>query len=237
MARHIIAFARRFRQPMALKRAYNMASHPAPSKALELAMRDLMAHSVQNVAIVTTRMEEEAHEHGGSTPPLYHGATISSFSSVAMHPYPTVAFSLRLPSRLAVALRITKNRHCYPAIPHMTINFLSLLQAGLAHKFSRPDLFPSPFSNTRFALTKEGQPLLHNSLGTISCTVLRSFRLDFHEPQGFEEGTSEMFIARVVRIEQKKDIECIGSGLNAPLVYYRRLYGTVDMESLTQGKL
>ena len=237
MARRIVAFARRFRRSIALKRTYNMASHPTPSKALELAMRDLMAHSVQNVAIVTTRMEEEAHEHGGSTPPRYHGATISSFSSVAMHPYPTVAFSLRLPSRLAVTLRTAKNRHYCPPIPHMTINFLSSLQAGLALKVSRPDLFPSPFSDTQFTLTKEGQPLLRNSLGTISCVVLRSFRLDFQEPQGFEEGTSEMFIARVVRIEQKKDIELTGKDPNAPLVYYRRLYGTVDMESLAKGKL
>ena len=237
MARRIVAFAQRFRQPMALRRAYNLASHPTPSKSLELATRDLMAHNVQSVAIVTTRMEEEAHEHGGSTPPRYHGATISSFSSVAMHPYPTVAFSLRLPSRLAVALRTSKNRHHYPAIPHMTINFLSSLQAGLALKFSRPDLFPSPFSDTQFTLTKEGQPLLHNSLGTMSCIVLKSFRLDFHEPQGFEEGASEMFIARVVRIEQKKDVEHTGRDLNAPLVYYRRLYGTVDPESLAKGKL
>jgi len=232
-----VSFARRFRQITALKRAYNMAAHPTPSKALELDMRDLMAHIVQNVAIVTTRMEEEAHEHGGSTPPRYHGATISSFSSVAMHPYPTVAFSLRLPSRLAVALRTSKNRHSHPVIPHMTVNFLSSLQAGLAFKFSRPDLFSSPFSDTQFALTKEGQPLLHRSLGAISCVVLRSFRLDFHEPQGFEEGTSEMFITRVVRIEHKKDAGCTGKDLHSPLVYYRRLFGTVDIGSLAKGKL
>ena len=46
-----------------------------------------------------------------------------------------------------------------------------------------------------------------------------------------------MFIARVVRIEQKKDIELTGKDPNAPLAYYRRLYGTVDMESLAKGKL
>lgn len=237
MVRRIVAFARRFRQPTAFKRAYNTTSHPTPSKSLELAMRELMAHNVQNVAIVTTRMEEEAHEHGGSTPPRYHGATISSFSSVAMYPYPTVAFSLRLPSRLAVALRTSKNRHSCPAVPHVAVNFLSSLQAGLALKFSRPDLFPSPFSDTQFALTEEGQPHLYNSLGTISCVILRSFRLDFHEPQKSEEGTSEMFIARVVRIEQNKDQQCTGKDLNSPLVYYRRLFGTVDKESLAKGKL
>jgi flavin reductase (DIM6/NTAB) family NADH-FMN oxidoreductase RutF len=236
MMRRIVTFTQQFRQPNALNRAYNMASHPTSSKSLELAMRDLMARNVQNVAIVTTRMEEEAHEHGGSTPPRYHGATISSFSSVAMHPYPTVAFSLRLPSRLAVALRTSKNRYSYPITPHMTVNFLSSLQTDLALKFSRPDLFPAPFSDTQFGSTKEGQPHLHNSVGTISCVVLRSFRLDFHEPQRFEEGTSEMFIARVVRIEQKKDSECSGRSLNSPLVYYRRLFGTVDMGSLAKSK-
>jgi len=236
MAHRIVAFARRFQQPTALKRAYNVASHPTPSKALELAMRDLMVHNVQNVAIVTTRMEEEAHEHGGSTPPRYHGATISSFSSVAMHPYPTIAFSLRLPSRLAVVLRTSKNRYSYPVIPHMTVNFLSSLQADLALKFSRPDLFPAPFSDTQFALTEEGQPVLHNSVGTISSVVLRSFRLDFHEPKRFEEGTSEMFIARVVRIEQNRGPEHTGGDLNSPLVYYRRLFGTVDMGNLSKGK-
>lgn len=237
MAYRIIAFARRTQQSAVLKRAYNVASHPTPSKALELAMRDLMVHNVQNVAIITTRIEEEAHEHGGSTPPHYHGATISSFSSVAMHPYPTIAFSLRLPSRLAVALRTSKNRHSYPVIPHMTVNFLSLLQAELALKFSRPDLFPAPFSDTQFSLTKEGQPILHNSVGIISCVVIRSFRLDFHEPKGFEEGTSEMFIARVIRIEQNRGPESKGGDLNNPLVYYRRLFGTVDIGGLSKGKI
>ncbi len=236
MAYRIVAFARRFQQPTMLIRAYNMASHPTLSKALELAMRDFMVHNVQNVAIVTTRIEEEAHEHGGSTPSRYHGATISSFSSVAMHPYPTIAFSLRLPSRLAVALRMSKNRHSHPVIPHMTVNFLSSLQADLALKFSRPDLFPAPFSDTQFSLTKEGQPRLNNSVGTISSVVLRSFRLDFHEPKGFEEGTSEMFIARVVRIEQNRGPESTGSDFNTPLVYYRRHFGTVDIGSLAKGK-
>jgi hypothetical protein len=36
----------------------------------------------------------------------YHGATLSSFSSIALQPEPLVSFSLRLPSRLAGALRL-----------------------------------------------------------------------------------------------------------------------------------
>lgn len=40
-----------------------------------------------------------------SSPSRYHGATLTSFTSLTLHPYPLVAFSLRLPSRMADCLR------------------------------------------------------------------------------------------------------------------------------------
>lgn len=53
--------------------------------------------SSQPVAIAITSQPE--------TPSSYHGATLSSFTSLTLHPYPLVAFSVRLPSRLADYLR------------------------------------------------------------------------------------------------------------------------------------
>jgi len=53
--------------------------------------------SSQPVAIAITSQPE--------SPSAYHGATLSSFTSLTLHPYPLVAFSVRLPSRLADYLR------------------------------------------------------------------------------------------------------------------------------------
>lgn len=203
----------------------SIASLPLPE-----AMRNLMVHNVQSVAVVTTLMEEEAHEHGGSTPPHYHGATISSFSSVAMHPYPTIAFSLLLPSRLAHALRTSMNRHSHPPTPHIVINFLSSKQADVAMKFSRPKLYPTPFDGLSISVTEEGQPYIEGCVGSISCSVLRSFRLDFNEPQPHEKGVSELFVARVMRIQQGSTTHAPLPGTK-PLVYYGREFGTVNMDN------
>lgn len=89
----------------------------------------------------------------------YHGATLSSFSSVALQPEPLISFSLRLPSRLAEALNTpgdasegsqphikapptsTMDESVITGIskPYFSINILSGNQAcqSLAHRFSQ----------------------------------------------------------------------------------------------------
>ena len=47
-----------------------------------------------------TRVPEVAHSRS-----RYHGTTLSSFTSLTLHPHPLVAFSVRLPSRMADYLR------------------------------------------------------------------------------------------------------------------------------------
>ncbi|KAG6329480.1 hypothetical protein ID866_9609, partial [Astraeus odoratus] len=97
---------------------------------------------------------------------MYHGATLSSFTSIALDPYPLVAFSLRIPSRMATALNshVDQARAEMPGLisAHMVINILSAPQADLAVKFSRADLHPRPFEDPDVHWTKseDGLPIL-----------------------------------------------------------------------------
>ena len=66
----------------------------------------------------------------------YHGATLSSFSSIALEPEPLVSFSLRLPSRLADALRLESESNSH-RIQDVEPNASDLLP----HKTSNPPYF------------------------------------------------------------------------------------------------
>ncbi|KAK8843359.1 hypothetical protein IAR55_007016 [Kwoniella newhampshirensis] len=65
-------------------------------------LREVMRNVAQPVAIAVTSVPSSSPLH-----PLarYHGATLTSFTSLTLHPHPLVAFSLRLPSRMADCLR------------------------------------------------------------------------------------------------------------------------------------
>ncbi|CAG7847773.1 SubName: Full=Uncharacterized protein {ECO:0000313/EMBL:CCA69547.1} [Serendipita indica DSM 11827] len=201
-------------------------------------LRHLMVNAAQMVAIVTTRMPTQLFpDHP------FHGATVSSFASIALHPHPLVSFSLRLPSRLADAIR--RHDDSEMTHPHLVINLLSSQQATAALQFSRPDLFPNPFWSLPMAdqpirLTKEGVPYLGGSLGSISCSVVRSLPLDFStssenrddpltlqeaKPGDNERYTSELFLARVVRMEKHDDEGEPSRRL--PLVYHQKRFTTV----------
>ncbi|TFY64656.1 hypothetical protein EVJ58_g2475 [Rhodofomes roseus] len=108
----------------------------------------------------------------------FHGATLSSFTSIALDPHPLVAFSLRIPSRMATSLSSahasppSPNSHPTPtpptnaapayASPHLpaqlVINILSAAQPAVAARFARPDLHADPFAHTPYALSTEGLP-------------------------------------------------------------------------------
>jgi len=113
-------------------------------------------------------------------------------------------------------------------------------------KFSRPDLYPAPFGtttgagSTKFSLTKEGLPVLHNVVGALSCKLvsgpiplcdldhLRGLRAKTREPVLAEgDAASELFIAQVVRVENietRTSGELEGSERTLPLIYHRRSY-------------
>lgn len=61
----------------------------------------------QPVVVAVTRTN-------ASSPAPYHGATLTSFASLSLEPYPLVAFSLRLPSKMADYLRPCSNHTLAP---------------------------------------------------------------------------------------------------------------------------
>lgn len=198
------------------------------------AVRELLRETAQSVAIVTSIMPDTAGSTTSRSPSHFHGATLSSFTSVAMDPYPLIAFSLRIPSRMAASLKSLVRDE---TAPHMVVNILSSSQPQAAIHFSRPDLYPEPFHSHRYSLTEEGMPVLIGSLGALSCRLLSC--LPLHDLQALggkemchEEGRtpqeggmiSELFIARVLRVENTGDRS---SERTLPLLYHRRQYATV----------
>ncbi|WVW79273.1 hypothetical protein I302_101240 [Kwoniella bestiolae CBS 10118] len=65
-------------------------------------LREVMRNVAQPVAIAVTCVPPNSPLHGKAK---YHGATLTSFTSLTLYPHPLVAFSLRLPSRMADCLR------------------------------------------------------------------------------------------------------------------------------------
>ncbi|KAF8647212.1 hypothetical protein AX16_006850 [Volvariella volvacea WC 439] len=171
----------------------------------------------------------------------FHGATLSSFTSIAMEPHPIVTFALRLPSRMATALHDAQAEK--PS--HMVINLLSAEQAPLAVAFSRPNVHADPFAELNYTLSEEGLPVLGGSLGALSCKLVAPpvplHDLEFLEKLGKSGNesrcrpiqphhgvTSELFIARVVRVESlslRQEGE-EDTPRTLPLLYHRRGYTT-----------
>ncbi|KAM6496750.1 Flavin reductase like domain containing protein [Amanita muscaria] len=230
MSKTIRTAARCFHHVTACRK-YSTAPHEAIKRDLRVFLRD----TAQPVAVVTSFMPNNENEISSSAV-RYHGATLSSFTSIAMDPYPLVAFALRIPSRMATSLKAAQADQ--PS--HMVINLLSAEQSSVAVTFSRPDLHPFPFATVPYTLTKEGLPVIQGSLGALSCKLVRTALplndLNYLEQKvqqivphtllgdGKECAASELFIARVARVEIELDT---GDG-KLPLLYYRRGYATVS---------
>ena len=201
---------------------------------LNHALREVLRDSAQSVAIVTSHMPLENRAGPNSE---FHGATLSSFSSIALDPHPLVAFSLRMPSRMATSLQ---NVDCSKP-SHMVINILSACQASTAIRFANPRHHPHPFAETRYSLTGDGLPMLHDSLRAISCKLILPPRplhdldtLDLEERNQKEKTgwngpgvASELFIARVTRVENVPTDDVNNPLRTLPLIYHRQGYGTV----------
>jgi len=207
------------------------SAHQDKGQKLKHDLRILLRDVAQPVAVVTAFMRGDSE----STKATFHGATLSSFTSIAMDPYPLITFALRIPSRMATCLDATASDSLQdpsaPLASHMVVNLLSAQQASVATKFSRPDLHPQPFDSVAYKLTEEGIPMLDGSLGALSCK-LATRAIPLHDigllrdrdsssavPRK-EDGASELFIARVLRVESMSE-------RTLPLVYYRRSYTTV----------
>ncbi|KAI0032676.1 flavin reductase like domain-containing protein, partial [Vararia minispora EC-137] len=194
-------------------------------------LRNLLREMAQPVAVVTSHMPRTSPDD-----PAYHGATLSSFTSVALSPHPLVAFSLRVPSRMAASLSNLALSNAPGA--HMLVNLLSAPQAPLATLFSRADLHPRPFHDlgAHWSLSQTGHlPVLHGALGALACRVVGpAWRLselaDEGAGMGISEGVeSELFIARVLSVEDvplSEDARSEDEAWRLPLLYHRRGYGT-----------
>lgn len=226
-------------------------------------VRALLRETAQPVAVITSYMPSSSSSNSSTnTPPHpFHGATLSSFASISMSPHPLVAFSLRVPSRMATTLSLlssgdyTQFRHTgsdqLPTETHLVANILSASQPHTALLFSRPDLHPRPFDDVQWSSTREGLPIIHGSLGVMSCRIVAGpwplHDLDAlggrNDRQGESEAvagtggagdvSSELFIARVVRVEDvlPSEVEAKENGEDSalrtlPLLYHRRRYAT-----------
>ncbi|KAF9078026.1 flavin reductase like domain-containing protein [Rhodocollybia butyracea] len=137
---------------------------------LQSKLRSLLRETAQPVAVITSIIHP--HSTRSTSVSQFHGATLSSFTSISMDPHPLVAFSLRIPSRMGDSLRAklelpssssfsnapSKKLHSNPnpspnsslspksqTHSRFIINILSASQAPTAILFSRPDLYPHPF--------------------------------------------------------------------------------------------
>ncbi|KAI9440427.1 flavin reductase like domain-containing protein [Lactarius indigo] len=211
-------------------------------------MRALLRETAQPVAVVTSLMPPPDSARRSQPPPSnFHGATLSSFTSISMSPHHLVAFSLRVPSRMATTLaRLPLEASSLRT--HMVINLLAAPQARAATLFSRPDLHPRPFDDpeVQWSLSPDGFPVLHGCLGALSCRVVGA-PWPLHDLASLgdsltheaEEATdavdvgdvqSELFIAQVMRVEDVPQAEDLVDDTlrTLPLVYHRRTYTTTS---------
>ena len=200
-------------------------SHHIASKTVKDKLRALLRETAQPVAVVTSFMQPNS----SNTSHTFHGATLSSFTSIAMDPYPLIAFALRMPSRMAYSLDAAQPDQA----SHMVVNLLSSEQASISVKFSRPDLHPEPFSSIPYSLSEEGLPIIDGSLGVISCKLV-SKAIPLHDLEllrGESSGemakpaledcpSSKLFIAHVTRVESSPS----DNEDSLPLLYHRRQY-------------
>lgn len=213
-------------------RSHSTAAHVHITRDL----RALLRNTAQPVAVVTSILPQTSKDSEA----VYHGATLSSFTSISMDPYPLVAFALRIPSRMATSLKAT-----HPEQPsHMVVNLLSEEQGSVAMKFSRPDIYTHPFTTVPYTLTEDGLPVITGSLGAMTCKLV-SPALPLHDLGYLKEGgklgkempesvqarkgvaVSELFIAEVTRVENVIVGDSMAAISRTPLLYYRRGYTTV----------
>ncbi|KAH8116361.1 flavin reductase like domain-containing protein [Phellopilus nigrolimitatus] len=186
------------------------------------ALRNLLRETAQPVAVVTSfypfdgSLDDSQHSK-------FHGATLSSFTSIALDPHPLVAFSLRIPSRMATSLKARMQQQLPGSASSPSL------------RFARADLFPEPFRITPHTLTEEGLPVLTGALGALSCSLVSCTPLHDLCDSGFNpaeieaiksdgELISELFISRVIRVESAGTLASSKDVL--PLLYHHRRYAT-----------
>ncbi|KAG2142861.1 flavin reductase like domain-containing protein [Suillus bovinus] len=236
-----------------LLRSYSSAPS-AQAKLLKQSLCNLLRETAQPVAVVTSTLpghkaapqSDSSVQSQTEAPSIFHGATLSSFTSIALDPHPLVAFSLRVPSRMALALNAHASKPQMQMSSHMVINILSAAQSRIAQLFSGLDLHPFSKSEVQWTHSADGLPVIKGALGALSCAVvgrslplsdtrwlhssMEEWEAEVQQAEGGSGLASELFIARVLRVENVQELE--GQFENdrlrtLPLLYHRRAYTTV----------
>jgi len=229
-------------------------AQPKDPVALSEAIRGVMRRSAQPIAVVSAFLPEEA---SNSSSQLIHCMTLSSFTTVSLAP-PLVAFSIRLPSRMADALRagasIPLSSPGIPSAsppatktPHFLIHILSSKQESLSNYFARPgavafdamapaqdDSHPFHSHPMQASASVPGMLIPSESLGSLACSLV--YQLDLTSPD--LHGTTEFLngcvhtdeVGSTLFLAQIHDVE-LGpqASERAPLVYWHQKYGSLQL--------
>ncbi|KAI9249315.1 flavin reductase like domain-containing protein [Sporodiniella umbellata] len=177
---------------------FSRLKHSSPTHVID-SVRGIMRKVPQPVVVVTTSKPDD--------PTYRRGITVSSFTSVCLNPEPLVSFCVRVPSRASQLLHSSGS---------MIVNMLSHEQVQQSTAFSSPDA--DQFKDVPyFDDPATGLPVLMGTIGAMHCEVYKVVEL----------GDHEMWVTKVVKVE-----EGVGGkhGLREesnPLLYYDRGYRSV----------
>jgi flavin reductase (DIM6/NTAB) family NADH-FMN oxidoreductase RutF len=149
--------------------------------------RRALSHFATGVTVITV-------VHGARDP---HGMTANAFASVSLDPLLVLVCIGR--SARTHALVCQHKRFC--------INVLSQHQEAWASHFALPEQDPvvTEELGIRFALTRQGTPMLPDTLAQLDCRLVNAI----------EAGDHTVFLGEVEQIE-------VGAG--EPLIFYRGCY-------------
>ncbi|ORX44236.1 hypothetical protein DM01DRAFT_1340424 [Hesseltinella vesiculosa] len=155
----------------------------------------------QPVVVVTTST---------STGVERRGITVSSFTSLCLHPEPLISFCVRLPSRASDVLH---------ASGRMVVNVLSQSQVPQSIAFSSPQA--EQFKDIPFYDDADtGLPVLMGSLGSMYCDRV----------QVIPTGDHELWIAKVTKVDHGVGGQFGRRDEDQPLLYHDRSYRSVGEE-------
>jgi flavin reductase (DIM6/NTAB) family NADH-FMN oxidoreductase RutF len=162
-------------------------------------VRGIMRKVPQPVVVVTTSKPDD--------PNYRRGITVASFTSVCLHPEPLVSFCVRTPSRASELLHSSGS---------MVLNMLAHEQVQHSVAFSSPDA--EQFKDIPFFDDPvTGLPVLMGTLGAMHCKAFKVIEL----------GDHELWISKVLKVEEGVGGEHGIREEAHPLLYYDRCYRSV----------
>ncbi|KAK4684375.1 hypothetical protein P7C73_g5803, partial [Tremellales sp. Uapishka_1] len=210
----LLPFGQSAWRPLLRYGARYLSSLTAPNEDVSVHLRELMRNVAQPVAIAVTSNPATSS---------FHGVTLSSFTSLTLHPHPLVAFSLRLPSRMADYIRPPRSR--------LTVSLLSSTNEAMAETLANPLTDQeSVFSSSEWEISSPSSfpPGLRDAIGLLRCEVINSVPLrdmveerENQETIGEKTQGSELFICRVEKVE-------FGDADRDSLLHFRRKYIAVS---------